>query len=256
MRALFNLAREKSPSIIFIDEIDSMLTARGGKNEAESSRRIKTEFLIQFDGVKKASDSAKRLLIIGATNLPDQLDEAVLRRFGKRIMVPLPDNDTRKGILKLLMSKQKNVLSENDYQQIVDKCNGYSCSDLSTLCKDAAMGPIRSLGAKILEIKNQSDMPAIQKCHFDESLRNVRPSLTQGSLKYFNEWNDNFGSKIHLSISALPQDMRPYTMEELKQIEEKRDQLLQQQEQQQQQQSDDDDDDNDDDDDDDDDDSD
>merc|ERR1719229_490979 len=119
-------------------------------------------------------------------------------------MVPLPDEETRYGILKLLMSKQKTELSDNDYKQIVNKCNGYSCSDLSTLCKDAAMGPIRSLGAKILEIKNQFDMPSIQKHHFDQSLANVRPSLTQGSLKYFNDWNDKFGSKIHLSMSALP----------------------------------------------------
>ena len=222
MRTLFNLAREKSPSIIFIDEIDSMLTARGGKNEAESSRRIKTEFLIQFDGVKKASDTEKRVLVIGATNLPDQLDEAVLRRFGKRIMVPLPGPDTRRGILKLLMSKQKTQITHDQYEEIVTKCDGYSCSDLATLCKDAAMGPIRSLGAKILEIKNQADMPAIEKKHFDGALRNVRPSLTDQSLDYFEDWNDKFGSKIHLSMSALPEDMRPYTTEELKEIERKR----------------------------------
>ena len=178
MRTLFNLAREKSPSIIFIDEIDSMLTARGGKNEAESSRRIKTEFLIQFDGVKKASDTEKRVLVIGATNLPDQLDEAVLRRFGKRIMVPLPDGETRMGILRLLMSKQKTVLSEKDYEKITAKCDGYSCSDLSTLCKDAAMGPIRALGAKILELGSTADMPPIERTHFEGALRNVRPSLT------------------------------------------------------------------------------
>eukprot|EP01083_Nonionella_stella_P015257 42691_1 len=222
MRTLFALAREKAPSIIFIDEIDSMLTARGGNNEAESSRRVKTEFLIQFDGVKKKSDQKKRILVIGATNLPDQLDEAVLRRFGKRIMVPLPDSETRQGVLRLLMSKQKTDLSATDYEQIVAKCDGYSCSDLSTLCKDAAMGPIRSLGVRILELKNQADMPAIERKHFEGSLNNVRPSLTDQSLKYFEDWNDKFGSKIHLSMSALPDDMRPYTMEELAEIDRKR----------------------------------
>ena len=106
MRTLFNLAREKSPSIIFIDEIDSLLTARGGKNEAESSRRIKTEFLIQFDGVKKQSEQDCKILVIGATNLPWQLDDAVLRRFGKRILVPLPDELTRNGLLRSMMRKQ------------------------------------------------------------------------------------------------------------------------------------------------------
>jgi len=222
MRTLFNLAREKSPSIIFIDEIDSMLTARGGKNEAESSRRIKTEFLIQFDGVKKASDTEKRVLVIGATNLPDQLDEAVLRRFGKRIMVPLPDPDTRRGILRLLMSKQKTSLSDKDYDFVVERCDGYSCSDLSTLCKDAAMGPVRALGAKILDLNSTADVPAINKQHFEGALKNVRPSLTDQSLDYFDNWNDKFGSKIHLSMSALPTDMRPYTTEELAEIDRKR----------------------------------
>merc|ERR1711972_778554 len=222
MRTLFNLAREKSPSIIFIDEIDSMLTARGGKNEAESSRRIKTKFLIQFDGVKKASDTEKRVLVIGATNLPDQLDEAVLRRFGKRIMVPLPDPDTRRGILRLLMSKQKTSLSDKDYDFVVERCSGYSCSDLSTLCKDAAMGPVRALGAKILDLNSTADVPAINKQHFEGALKNVRPSLTDQSLDYFDNWNDKFGSKIHLSMSALPTDMRPYTTEELAEIDRKR----------------------------------
>merc|ERR1719206_667667 len=222
MRTLFNLAREKEPSIIFIDEIDSLLTARGGKNEAESSRRIKTEFLIQFDGVKKAGDAEKRVLVIGATNLPDQLDEAVLRRFGKRIMVPLPEADTRRGLLRLLMSKQKTQLSDADYDKVVKRCDGYSCSDLATLCKDAAMGPIRSLGAKILELGSTADMPAINFDHFDGALRNVRPSLTDQTFQYFQDWNDKFGSKIHLSMSALPSDMRPYTQQELKKIAEER----------------------------------
>merc|ERR1712129_310898 len=127
--------------------------------------------------------------------------------------VPLPGPDTRRGILKLLMSKQK--------------CDGYSCSDLATLCKDAAMGPIRSLGAKILEIKNQADMPAIEKQHFDGALANVRPSLTDQSLNYFENWNDKFGSKIHLSMSALPADMRPYTAEELLEVERAREEMEQ-----------------------------
>merc|ERR1712130_693728 len=179
MRTLFNLAREKQPSIIFIDEIDSLLTARGGKNEAESSRRIKTEFLVQFDGVKATADGKEaRVLVIGATNLPDQLDEAVLRRFGKRILVPLPDSETRMGILRLLMSKQKTSLSNKDYERITKKCDGYSCSDLSSLCKDAAMGPIRALGAAILQLNSTADMPPIELKHFEGALNNVRPSLT------------------------------------------------------------------------------
>jgi len=146
----------------------------------------------------------------------------VLRRFGKRIMVPLPDADTRRGILRMLMSKQKTQLSAADYEHVVERCDGYSCSDLSTLCKDAAMGPVRALGAGILKIQNTADVPPINKEHFDGALKNVRPSLTDQTFNYFQEWNDKFGSKIHLSMSALPNEMRPYTKEELKKIEEER----------------------------------
>eukprot|EP00485_Elphidium_margaritaceum_P004859 CAMPEP_0202687752 /NCGR_PEP_ID=MMETSP1385-20130828/3383_1 /ASSEMBLY_ACC=CAM_ASM_000861 /TAXON_ID=933848 /ORGANISM="Elphidium margaritaceum" /LENGTH=693 /DNA_ID=CAMNT_0049342595 /DNA_START=53 /DNA_END=2134 /DNA_ORIENTATION=+ len=222
MRTLFDLAREKAPSIIFIDEIDSLLTARGGKNEAESSRRIKTEFMVQFGGSK--DDPDKRILVIGATNLPNQLDDAVLRRFEKRIMVPLPDAETRSGLLRFLMSKQKTDISSEDYDEIIARTDGYSCSDISTLCKDAAMGPIRSLGVRILEIKCQSDMPPIKLMHFDEALGNVRPSLTSESLAFFEEWNEKHGSKIHLSMSALPENMKPYTQEELDEIVRQREQ--------------------------------
>ena len=145
MRTLFNLARERAPSIVFIDEIDSLLTARGGKSEAESSRRIKTEFLVQFDGVHGASDMNKQMLLIGATNLPDQLDDAVLRRFSKKILVPHPDSTARYGLLRHLMSSQLNSLTEKDFQEVVKRTERYSCSDLKNLCKDAAMGPIRDL---------------------------------------------------------------------------------------------------------------
>ena len=209
MRTLFNMARENSPSIIFIDEIDSLLTTRGGNNEAESSRRIKTEFLIQFDGVKKESDINAKILVIGATNLPDQLDDAVLRRFGKRILVPLPDKNTREGLLKILIKKQRHNLNNSDFNKIVDKTDGYSCSDISQVCKDAAMGPIRDLGADIVNIENKDDMPYIELKHFVNALNNVRPSLSKDSLKYYKDWNDKFGSKIHLSSNALPENMRP-----------------------------------------------
>merc|ERR1719206_52057 len=112
MRTLFGMAREKAPSIIFIDEIDSLLTARGGSNEAQSSRRIKTEFLVQFDGVHSAKDLQASILVIGATNLPDQLDEAVLRRFSKRIQVPHPEFATRYGLIRTLMRDEPHTLAD------------------------------------------------------------------------------------------------------------------------------------------------
>lgn len=104
MKTLFAVARLQAPSVIFFDEIDSMLTKRG-ETEHEASRRLKTEFLVQVDGVGAGSkDHANpQVLIIGATNRPMDLDEAALRRLTKRIYITLPDEVARKGaILKLL----------------------------------------------------------------------------------------------------------------------------------------------------------
>merc|ERR1712087_840828 len=216
MRTLFNLAREKQPSIIFIDEIDSLLTARGGNNEAESSRRIKTEFLVQFDGVKATADGKEaRVLVVGATNLPDQLDEAVLRRFGKRILVPVPDEDARYGILRNLAAKQANELKEHEFRKIVQMTSLYSASDLSQLCKDASMGPLRDLGSAILEIDQQIEVPAIQFKHFESSLKNVRASVKEESLIAYKKWNAKFGSKSTFKLSSLPENMHAHAIEPL-----------------------------------------
>nr|CAI5828105.1 unnamed protein product [Callosobruchus analis] len=88
VRALFTVARVHQPAVIFIDEIDSLLTQRND-TEHESSRRIKTEFLVQLDGAM--TDNEERILVIGATNRPQELDEAARRRFVKRLYIPLPE---------------------------------------------------------------------------------------------------------------------------------------------------------------------
>ena len=108
MRHLFGLAAIYSPSIIFIDEIDSMLTARSS-TENEAARRVKTEFLVQLDGV---GSSQGRILVIGATNRPFDLDEAALRRMTKRIYIGLPDLAAREAQLNKMISSVKNNISK------------------------------------------------------------------------------------------------------------------------------------------------
>jgi len=105
------MAREKKPSIIFIDEIDSLCGSRS-EGENDSTRRIKTEFLVQMQGVGNSMDG---VLVLGATNVPWELDNAIRRRFQKRIYISLPDATARAGIFKNKGNKTKHSLSDEDW---------------------------------------------------------------------------------------------------------------------------------------------
>ena len=128
MKGLFTLAEEKGPSIVFFDEIDSLLSKRKS-SENEASRRMKTEFLVQFDGV--GSDTSGNILIVAATNRPFDLDGAAMRRFTKRIYVGLPDFEAREAIVQNLLVDEKCEITNKEFEAIITKLDGYSSSDLS-----------------------------------------------------------------------------------------------------------------------------
>lgn len=136
VRALFALAKALAPSIIFVDEIDSLLSSRGGSSEHESTRRVKTEFLIQWSDLQRAAagkeqtekekkeGDASRVLVLAATNLPWAIDEAARRRFVRRQYIPLPEGHVRAEQLRTLLSHQKHSLSVQDIQVLVELTEG------------------------------------------------------------------------------------------------------------------------------------
>ena len=136
VRALFGLARALAPSIIFVDEIDSLLSHRAGSGEHEATRRIKTEFLIQWSDLQRAAagrettekdrerGDANRVLVLAATNLPWAIDEAARRRFVRRQYIPLPEAATRETQIRTLLGQQKHSLAESDIQSLVDMTDG------------------------------------------------------------------------------------------------------------------------------------
>lgn len=138
VRALFSLAKALAPSIIFVDEIDSLLSSRSGSGEHEATRRIKTEFLIQWSDLQRAAagreqsekekerGDASRVLVLAATNLPWAIDEAARRRFVRRQYIPLPEDETRAIQLRTLLGHQKHSLDENDIQKLVELTDGMS----------------------------------------------------------------------------------------------------------------------------------
>ncbi|XP_015421820.1 PREDICTED: spastin isoform X2 [Myotis davidii] len=190
VRALFAVARELQPSIIFIDEVDSLLCERR-EGEHDASRRLKTEFLIEFDGVQSAGDD--RVLVMGATNRPQELDEAVLRRFTKRVYVSLPNEETRRLLLKNLLCKQGSPLTQKELAQLARMTDGYSGSDLTALAKDAALGPIRELKPEQVKNMSANEMRNIRLSDFTESLKKIKRSVGPQTLEAYIRWNKDFG---------------------------------------------------------------
>uniref|UniRef100_A0A7N0RBR6 AAA+ ATPase domain-containing protein n=1 Tax=Kalanchoe fedtschenkoi TaxID=63787 RepID=A0A7N0RBR6_KALFE len=157
VRALFTLAAKVSPTIIFVDEVDSMLGQRTRVGEHEAMRKIKNEFMTHWDGL--LTKSGERILVLAATNRPFDLDEAIIRRFERRIMVGLPSVESRELILRTLLAKEK--VDDLDYKELAAMTEGYSGSDLKNLCTTAAYRPVRELikqeRMKDLEKKKAAD---------------------------------------------------------------------------------------------------
>ncbi|KAK9829573.1 hypothetical protein WJX72_006559 [[Myrmecia] bisecta] len=189
VRALFKVAAEMQPSIIFIDEIDSILSERS-VGEHEASRRLKTQFLVEFDGVANGSE---RIVLIGATNRPQELDDAVRRRLTKRIYIPLPDAETRASLIQNLLRNQPVKLRPAELDRIVRCTEGYSGSDLAALCREAAMVPIRELGSAITTVRPDKVRPTGLD-DFAEALQCTKPSVSRQQLKGFDEWTRQFGT--------------------------------------------------------------
>lgn len=188
MRTMFEVARCLRPSVIFIDEIDSLLKARSDE-EHESSRRMKTEFLSQFDGL---GNDNQGLLMIGTTNRPQDLDEAVRRRFAAKLYVPFPDVDARQEMLVNNLRDEKHLLSEEDLKEIANQTEGYSGSDMSQLCNEAAMNVMKEVSHRLLNIE-LDDIRPINIQDFRAALNRIKPSVSSEIVAQFETWNAEYG---------------------------------------------------------------
>ncbi|KAF8695985.1 hypothetical protein HU200_036864 [Digitaria exilis] len=198
VKVLFELARHHAPSTIFLDEIDAIISQRGeARSEHEASRRLKTELLIQMDGLTKTDEL---VFVLAATNLPWELDAAMLRRLEKRILVPLPEPDARHAMFEELLPSTPGTM-EIPYDVLVDKSEGYSGSDIRLVCKEAAMQPLRRL-MTVLE-RNQEeipedDLPEVGPVTIEDielALRNTRPSAHLHAHRY-EKFNQDYGSHV------------------------------------------------------------
>ncbi|CAN6464826.1 unnamed protein product [Victoria cruziana] len=142
VKAVFSLASKIAPSIIFVDEVDSLLGRRENPSEHEAMRKMKNEFMVNWDGLR--TKDKERVMVLAATNRPFDLDEAVIRRLPRRLMVNLPDAPNRSKILKVILIKEE-LASDVNFETLATMTQGYSGSDLKNLCVTAAHCPIREL---------------------------------------------------------------------------------------------------------------
>ncbi|KAE9964192.1 Vacuolar protein sorting-associated protein 4 [Venturia inaequalis] len=220
VKQLFNMARENKPSIIFIDEIDALCGPRG-EGESEASRRIKTELLVQMDGVGKDS---KGVLILGATNIPWQLDGAIRRRFQRRVHISLPDTAARMRMFELAIGSTPCELKPGDLKKLATASEGYSGSDISIAVQDALMQPVRKIQTATHYKKVTSEgKPMLTPCSpgdpgamemdwtqvesdellepplllkdFEKAIKGARPTVSKEDLDRNSEWTKEFGSE-------------------------------------------------------------
>ena len=244
VRLLFEAARYHAPSVIFMDEIDALTGARG-EGEHEASRRVKTELLGQMDGMQTlgsraaappataaagaidgpsatANAAPPRVVVIGASNVPWELDEAFRRRFEKRIYIPLPDARDREHLLGLCM-RGLALAPDVDVRTLAARTDGYSGADLANVVRDAAMMPLRKLmalarggsggasavanvgasgggGIEALRraLASEATRGSLQDCicqsDLSEALSKIAKSVAGANLSKYNAWQEEFGA--------------------------------------------------------------
>jgi vacuolar protein-sorting-associated protein 4 len=191
VKELFEMAREKSPAVIFIDEIDALAGTRGDRSESGGERRIKTQLLQEIDGMKSTPE--QRVLVLGATNRPWDIDTAMLRRFEKKIYVPLPDLDARDQIFKI-NTKGIDIESDVDFKELSQITQGYSGSDITNVAREALMRPIRDLDAEGKFASGaEINVRTVNRMDFLEALKHIKPVVSSNELGQFQKWTEEFG---------------------------------------------------------------
>ncbi|KAI9257451.1 P-loop containing nucleoside triphosphate hydrolase protein [Helicostylum pulchrum] len=182
VKAIFSLARKLSPCVVFIDEVDSLMNKRGSDSSSKSHREIINQFMVEWDGL---SSNNEGVIVMAATNRPFDLDDAVLRRMPRRILVDLPNLEDRAEILNILLKDEIHVLS---IQELAKKTEHYSGSDLKNVCVTAA------LTAAQQQLKTNTPQQ-LNMNHFETALKMIPPSSSEemDSLIEIRKWDTKFG---------------------------------------------------------------
>lgn len=195
IKQLFTLAREKKPSIIFIDEIDSLCGSRDSADANPHLVGVKTEILVQMDGVGRDNEG---VLVLGATNIPWSLDSAIRRRFQRLIHIPLPDEGARRQLFKISAQKENIELSKSDYVELGKKTAGWSGSDIANAMQDAYMGPVKraKMAKHFKKVITQQTLLELAK----------RRQVVIDGKDFYTPCNENDNGSITMSWKDIPKN--------------------------------------------------
>ena len=227
VKGLFELARSRKPAIIFIDKVDSLCSTRDSGSGNDATNCIKTELLVQMQGVGMDNDG---ILVLGATNIPWGLDFTIRKWFEKRIYIPLPEANARLRMFQIHIGTMKTEFTDQDYQTLAQKTEGYSGVNIEVLVREAVMMPIRKVqtathfkvvsgpspkdpsiirndllipcppGARGAVEMNWMNVPGdrlleppVTMDDFLKAIDNTRLTVTSADLKHFEYWTKDFG---------------------------------------------------------------
>lgn len=237
-KAVFTLARRLAPCVIFIDEVDSILSSREGSADDSAHgtlTSVKTTMMSEWDGLNsgtngKGEAGSDRVVVIGSTNRPFDLDEAVLRRFPRRILVDLPDLETRREILEVTLAENRLDPSVN-LTAIAERLEGYTGSDIKEVCREAVVQisheQARMLDRGFIDASDDNDMPIdgesnyvsglnrlrpVQKEDFEKAMRKLKKSVSEKGKELMRvwEWNDEYGEIKKKKKDRMSQMMNMY----------------------------------------------
>ncbi|OAL22972.1 hypothetical protein AYO22_06880 [Fonsecaea multimorphosa] len=198
VKALFSLARKLSPCVVFLDEADAMFSARSNQGRRVSHRELLNQFLKEWDGMSNDSGSA---FIMVATNRPMDLDDAVLRRLPRRLLVDLPREPDRLEILKIHL-RNENLGEDVDLQDLAKKTPFYSGSDLKNVAVAAALNCVKEENELAKQHKGEEpyqhpERRTLTKKHFDQALDEISASISEdmSSLRDIKKFDEQFGDK-------------------------------------------------------------
>ena len=229
VKQLFDMARQSKPSIVFINEVDSLCSARGSGRGNEATYQIRMEFLAQMQGIGNNNDD---VLVLGATNVPWSLDLAILRCFERRMYIPLPKAEARKLIFNFNLRNVPRDISDRDIIDMSRRAAGYSCADIAIVVKEALMEPIKrvqkathfkvvlgpdpnnpgrvrddllvpcspgdhgAIEMKWTDIDGGRMLePPVTKRDFEKALAYTRPTMNAADIQQYEEWTRDFGQE-------------------------------------------------------------